>query len=176
MQSLPSVMNRTHLRPSAHRIMPQAVTERGFSMIELLLVLVMMAVILAIVVPSTSRGFRRTTARAAADEFLSAHMLARSLALRYGRVSQLHIEPSEARVRVEVDTGSTPGVATPVSVVRYIADGDVTLDSDRSVLCFDLRGLPTTRGPCEPADATVVFSLYGESDTIWISPLGEVRQ
>jgi prepilin-type N-terminal cleavage/methylation domain-containing protein len=157
-------------------MLQQAVSEYGYSLIELLIVLVMMAVILSIVVPATGREFRRTATRAAADEFLSAHMLARSLALRHGRVSEMHIEAAESRVRIEVDTGSTPGVATPVRVVRYIANGDLTLESDRSVLCFDLRGLPTTRGPCEPADATVIFSLPGDSDTIWISPLGEVRQ
>jgi prepilin-type N-terminal cleavage/methylation domain-containing protein len=161
------------IRRGVSRIVRGTVQNSGYSLVEIMVVLVMIAVIVAILTPQIGRTFRQTSTRVAADEFVSTHALARSLAQRYGRVAELHIDVVEGRLRVEVDTGAIPGVAPRVSVVRYMAEGKVNIASDRSVLCFDVRGLPATQGTCQPADATVVFSLPGEADTVRFSVLGE---
>lgn len=148
----------------------------GMTIIELVVVLLITAAMAAVAGPSISASFRRTATRVAADEFVTTHALARSVAARYGRIAELHINPSTHRVWVEVDTSAGGGVKDTVGVVKYLADGTVTIVSDRTILCFDARGLPSTRGSCEPADATLTFSRDGTADTVTITALGEVRR
>ena len=52
--------------------------------------------------------------------------------------------------------------------------GQVTMTSTRSLLCFDLRGLTTTRNTCESGDALVEFSMAGRTDTFQTTVLGKV--
>jgi type II secretion system protein H len=148
---------------------------RGFTVVELVIVLVLAGIAVAVVSPSLSRAFRRTGVRAAVDEFASTHSLARSAAVRYGRTSELHIDATNARFWVEVDTSSGgSGVMDTVGVVKYLDLNDVQLASDRALVCFDARGLPTTRDSCEAADAQLIFTSGSRVDTISITALGRV--
>ncbi|MGD2154150.1 MAG: GspH/FimT family pseudopilin [Gemmatimonadales bacterium] len=161
------------MRKSARRTVPHE-PGNGFTIIELIIVLILSGIIVAVASPTLSTAFRRTAGRAAVDEFVSTHTLARSAAVRYGRTAELHIDASNARFWVEVDTASAGGVKDTVGVVKYLDSMGVGVSSDRAVLCFDSRGLPTTRGSCEAADATLVFSSPGEADTVQITALGRV--
>ncbi|UCC81541.1 MAG: GspH/FimT family pseudopilin [Gemmatimonadota bacterium] len=147
---------------------------KGFTIVELIIVLVMAGVIMAVISPSLSRAFRRTGVRAAVDEFSSTHSLARSAAVRFGRMAELHIDVDASAFWVEVDTSSAGGVMDTVGVVKYQQGNDVTIKSTRALLCFDARGLPTTRGACEAPDAEIVFSSGSRVDTITITALGRI--
>jgi type II secretion system protein H len=147
---------------------------KGFTIVELIIVLVMAGVIMAVISPSLSRAFRRTGVRAAVDEFASTHSLARSAAVRYGRLAELHIDVAGSAFWVEVDTSSAGGVMDTVGVVKYQRGNDVTIESTRALLCFDARGLPTTRGACEAPDAQVIFASGSRVDTVTITALGRV--
>ncbi len=129
----------------------------------------------AVATPTLSTAFRRTGTRAAVDEFISTHNLARSAAVRHGRTAELHIDAN--RFWVEVDTGTVATMVDTVGVAKNLDDLDVTLTVsplDRDVLCFDARGLPTTRGACDPADATLTFTSGGKQREITITALGRV--
>ncbi len=102
-----------------------------------------------------------------------AHSLARSTALQYGRVAELHIDAAYARFWVEVDTNST-GVSDTVGPLHDLGGGQLTMTSNRSLLCFDARGMATARDACDPGDATITFSLQGRGDTVTITALGKV--
>jgi len=147
---------------------------RGFTLTELIVVLILAGVAMAIVSPSLGRAFRRTGVRAAVDEFASTHSLARAAAVRYGRVAELHIDAGNGRFWVEVDTSTAGGVKDTVGVVKYVSSHGVSVTSNRTILCFDGRGLPTTRGSCQAADATLVFSSGGRTDSVTVSALGRV--
>ncbi|UCC50000.1 MAG: GspH/FimT family pseudopilin [Gemmatimonadota bacterium] len=147
---------------------------KGFTLTELIVVLILAGVAMAIVSPSLGRAFRRTGVRAAVDEFASTHSLARAAAVRYGRLAELHIDAGNRRFWVEVDTSTTGGVKDTVGVVKYVGSHGVSVTSTRAILCFDGRGLPTTRGSCQAADATLVFSSGGRTDTVTVSALGRV--
>ena len=146
----------------------------GYTLAELMIVLVLAGLAMAIATPPLASTYQRTATRAARDKFVSTHSLTRSVALRYGRVAELHIDESNARFWVEVDTSSIGGMKARVGVTKDLNAAKVTIYSDRSILCFDVRGLPTTRGACEAADATIVFSVEGKADTVKITPLGKV--
>jgi len=148
--------------------------KNGFTVTELVIVLLLAGIVVAVATPTLSSAFRRTATQAAVDEFISTHTLARSVAVRYGRTAELHINSATERFWVEVDTSSAGGVSDTVGVVKDLTGMGVGVASDRTVVCFDSRGLPTTRGVCEAADATLIFTAPGRADTLQITALGRV--
>jgi prepilin-type N-terminal cleavage/methylation domain-containing protein len=147
---------------------------KGFTIAELVVVLILAGVAVAIVSPSIGKAFRRTGVRAAVDEFASTHSLARSAAVRYGRTAELHIDATNARFWVEVDTSSAGGVKDTVGVVKYVDANAVTITTATDLLCFDARGLPSTQNSCDQPDATIIFTSGSKIDTVTITALGRV--
>ncbi len=150
----------------------QNLKNKGFTLIEMLIVLTLMGVILAVSMPSMVTAYRQRATRGAVDRLAMAHGLARATAVRFGRVAELHIDAANARFWVEVDTSGT-GIKDTVGLMNDLA-GQVAMTSTRSLLCFDLRGLTTTRGACEAGDALVQFSFAGRTDTLQTTGLGKV--
>lgn len=149
----------------------------GMTLIEVVIVLVIVGLIAAISVQSVGPSFRRSATRASSDQFITAHRLARATAVRYGRLAELHIEASTGRLWVEVDT-SQAGVQDTIGT-RDLADGALSVSSNRTLLCFDARGLPTTRQTtqgetCEGPDARLIFTVGDRADTVDITALGKV--
>ena len=146
---------------------------KGYTIVEIVVVMTLAGAALAIATPSLPSAYRRTAVRSAVDEYMSTHSLARAAAVRYGRTAELHVD-SNGRFWVEVDTSSTGGVTDTVGVVKNLSDEGVALTDYRSIVCFDSRGVPTTRGACEPMDATMIFSSKSLVDTVTVTVLGRV--
>ena len=150
----------------------------GFSLLELLYVLMIMSVLVSMAWPNLDVRDRRKV-RMAADEYAAAHRLARSTGIQHGVMGELHLDTVNDRYWIEVDTSGT-GVTDTIGIVRdlTIPDG-VDLNSPRTLVCFDGRGLPdlnkNSRGDmCQPPDGFVVFSLRGVVDTLEVAALGKV--
>lgn len=152
--------------------MKKLVKRRGFTLLEVILTTTIITVVAAIGGPPLVHTFRQRVTQGAAQRFVGAHMLARSTAVRYGRVAELHIDPSGARFWVEVDTSRVGGLSDTVGYVHNI--DRITMTSTRSLICFDGRGLATTRGACESADITITFEMSGRADTVRTTALGKV--
>ena len=144
---------------------------RGFTLLELLTALSIMAVLGLISTPKILQQRQAAQRRAATNQFASAHRMARATAVRYGRRAEFHIDASARRFWVVVDTGQTSGVQDTVRMVS-LGDSQLTMSSDRTVLCFDARGLATTAGSCETANALVTFAEPGKTDTVQFTALG----
>ena len=144
----------------------------GFTLIEMLIVITVMGTLVAILLPSMATAFRQRATRGAVDRLAMTHALTRATAIRSGRVAELHIDAANTRFWVEVDTSGT-GIRDTVGLMTDLA-GQVTMTSTRSLLCFDSRGLTTTRNACEAGDAFVEFSLEGRTDTLQTTVLGKV--
>jgi prepilin-type N-terminal cleavage/methylation domain-containing protein len=145
----------------------------GFSMIELLVVVTIIGLLTVIAAPSFTDAMHKRETTAASDQFVMAHGLARSTALRYGRVSQLHIDPNNAKFWIDVDT-SGRGERGLVTYVKSVDGGDLTMQSNRSLLCFDPHGLASTVGACQSGDALLTFASADKVDTVRITTLGKV--
>ena len=128
---------------------------------------------MAIATPPIAKAFHNTATHSAADEFLTTHALAKSFAIRFGRTAELHIDASKGEFYVKVDTAGT-GNPVRVSLIKDMAKYKVTMASTRSVICFDARGLPTTRGVCEAADATLTFTSGDDTEELSITALGRI--
>ena len=148
---------------------------RGFTLLEVIIVLALLAVVAATGVPKLSAALRRRTTQTAVDQFATAHSLARATAVRYGRVAQLHIDPSTTRFWVDVDTSATgSGQRATVWYARNLAQTGLVMTSNRSLLCFDARGLPLVLGACESGDATIIFTALDRADTLRTAALGKI--
>jgi prepilin-type N-terminal cleavage/methylation domain-containing protein len=148
---------------------------RGFTLLEIIIVLCVLSIVAAMGAPKLSAALRRRTTQTAATRFATAHSLARATALRYGRVAQLHIDPATTRFWVDVDT-SANGVGQRATIwyVRTLAQPNLVMSSNRSLLCFDARGLPLVLGTCESGDATVIFTALDKADTVRTAALGKI--
>jgi prepilin-type N-terminal cleavage/methylation domain-containing protein len=147
----------------------------GFTLLEIIIVLALLAVIAAMGAPKLSAALRRRTTQTAADQFATAHSLARVTALRYGRVAQLHIDATTTRFWVDVDT-SANGVGQRATIwyERNLSQPGLVMSSNRSLLCFDARALPLVLGACESGDATVIFTATDRADTVKTAALGKI--
>jgi type IV fimbrial biogenesis protein FimT len=147
----------------------------GFTLLEVIIVMSLLAVVAGIGVPRLSAALRRRTTSTAADQFAAAHSLARATAVRYSRVAQLHVDTTAKRFWVDADTSANE--ISQRSIIWYVRDFSetgLTMSSTRSLLCFDARGMVSTAGSCEPGDATVIFSESDKADTVTITALGKV--
>ncbi len=157
-----------------HTFYPNLMQRTGFTLIEMLIVAIVFAAMVTMLSPSLVRELGAAKTRAAVNRFRSAHSLTRSTGIRYGRVAEFHIDAATARFWVEVDTSEAGGVTDTVGTIQDIGGGPFVMTSNRTLVCFDGRGLATTAGGCEAGDVTVVFSLAGRSDTVNVSSLGKV--
>jgi prepilin-type N-terminal cleavage/methylation domain-containing protein len=148
---------------------------RGFTLIEAVMVMGVISIVAAIGAPRISDALQRRTTASAADQFVLTHALARSTALRFGRIAQLHVDPVGQTFWVDVDTSANGvGQRAIIANIRYATDLGLKMSSTRALLCFDARGIASTSGTCEPGDAQVVFSDGVIADTVATTALGKV--
>jgi prepilin-type N-terminal cleavage/methylation domain-containing protein len=148
---------------------------RGGTLIETITVLAIMAIVASIGGPKLSSALQRRTTASAADQFALTHSLSRSIALRYGRTAQLHIDAPGKRFWIDVDTSANGiGQRATIAYVRDVSAPGLAMSSTRTLLCFDPRGIPSTAGSCEPGDARVIFSEGATADTVTTTVLGKV--
>lgn len=126
-------------------------------------------------IPQLSGVRSRLAVHRAADRFVAMHSLARSIAVRQGRVAELHIDAPAGVVWVQVDTTlHRTGTWETVGSVANLSEDGVAVASSRSLLCFDARGLATPIWSCPPGDAVLVFSRGGYADTLRTTVVGKV--
>jgi prepilin-type N-terminal cleavage/methylation domain-containing protein len=136
---------------------------RGYTILELLIVMMIGAVLLAIAVPRAQRQLDRMTVVTAAGDVRSTLHLARTLALA-----------GHAAVAVDVD--SVAGVlrirrGTDVLISRGIGNAHgVRVARTRDSLAYDAHGLG--RGA---ANLSIVVRKRTAAETIFVSRLGRVR-
>jgi len=145
----------------------------GFTLIETMMVLVVLGMIALIGTPKLSASLGHARARAAVNRFVAAHSLAKATAIRYGRRAELWIDAAGGTFWIRQDSTGLGGNVLRITPAATVGDG-VTLASNRAILCFNGRGLPTTAGACEAPDATVVISTADRADTLTITPLGKI--
>ena len=76
---------------------------------------------------------------------------------------------------MDVDTSANgSGQRAIIANVRDMSTAGLTMTSNRTLLCFDARGLPWTSGGCESGDAKILFSDGAQTDSIVTTVLGKV--
>ncbi len=149
-------------------------TETGFSLVEMLFVVLIMSVVLGMTLPNVGETWDEFAVRGAADQFISAHQKTRTAAVRYGAVAELHLNTSTGRFWVQVDTSvNRSGVMDTMGAVIDVSEFDVDLTSTGSLLCFDIRGLVANQAGCPMTGALEVgFSRNDATDTVSVTASG----
>lgn len=145
--------------------------DRGFSLIEVLTVMIMIGIIVAMGIPKFGTTMSRQNVRGARTLITTMHSKARNAAISRGRQTRLAIGNGNL---VILSRNPVTGVVDTVGrtaedvVSRYGVTFSVT-PSGRDTLTFDPRGMGS-----EASQTTIYVSKSGFSDTIMISPLGRI--
>jgi Tfp pilus assembly protein FimT len=134
-------------------------------MAEMVVVVFLVGIVLTVSTSAIMSVRRNSLVRGGVDSFVAKYSLARATAVRMGRMSLLRADPVKRRLWIEVNGAPVAGSDT------YL---EVNFTTNRTILCFDARGLATTGGTCQSPDATFVFIQGGRSDTLRTTLLGRV--
>jgi prepilin-type N-terminal cleavage/methylation domain-containing protein len=112
----------------------------GFTLVELLLVLLLMGLVLTLAAPKFVATIRYFTARSATSQVVADLALARTTAVREGRSTSLRILTAST-YRVVVDADGTAADRVVKSVVVEGAARGVALGAVGTRITFDSRGM-----------------------------------
>ncbi|NIN71641.1 MAG: prepilin-type N-terminal cleavage/methylation domain-containing protein [Gemmatimonadetes bacterium] len=149
----------------------------GFTLLEIVITLVMVAVVYAIAVPAIGRTRVSASVHNARHALISAISLTRATAIRFGRTALLRLDSDHSRLWVEADTTMAgTGEVVTLGHFNFAEQLNVDLSSNRSSLCFNGRGIGTTSSACAQRGAVIVLTLRGKAETVWVSPTGRVLE
>ena len=151
----------------------QTTSRGGFTLTELVFSMLLMGLLASVALPGLAVLLGNLEARSASRRFAMAHSLTRTTAIQHGGIAELRIDPASKEFWVQIDTNAAGPVADTVSFHGDFPTG-LTLTSNRSRVCFDARGLTTTRTGCQPGDLDVNFTLGGMSEQIRTTVLGKL--
>jgi prepilin-type N-terminal cleavage/methylation domain-containing protein len=146
----------------------------GFNLIELMITMLVLSILMSVATTSATALRHQAEVRGSANRYIAKHALARAVAVRMHRTSELRVDTAGRRIWIEVQQTTTTARDT-IGGVDYF-DSRLGFRSNRSTLCFDARGLAKSGGSCQTPDATVVFSLRGRADTVRTSAIGRVMR
>ena len=140
----------------------------GFTVAELVIVVVVMGVLMGIMAPRIGRALVQQSVRSARGGVVSMHATAKAAAVQRSTRTVLVLSGGSLVIRAPhpVIPGQVDTVGSPLNVpTRY----GVTLTTSRDSLMFDPRGIGIEAGP------TTVIVQKGEfADTVSISAAGRV--
>ena len=136
---------------------------KGFTLLELLVVMVVTGIVLAIAVPRARAGVDRAVVRSAATDVRATLGLARTLALAGHAVIVVDVESATGVLRIRRDSA--------VLMRRGVAGAHgVEVRATRDSLSYDPYGLG--RGA---ANLSVVIRKGGAAETVFVSRMGRIR-
>ncbi len=161
------------LAPGA-RVTAPAGRAAGFTLMEIIIALVLMAMVYAIAVPAIGRARVAAAVHNSRHVVVSSISLARATAMRFGRPTVLRLDATEDRLWIEADTSVSGGAVDTIGFYSFAGELATDLQSNRSSLCFNGRGIGTTGTACPQAGALIVVSLGSKADSVLVTALGRV--
>jgi type II secretion system protein H len=153
----------------------RACSQAGFSLLEVLITVMLLSLVYAIAIPSIGRTRVEASVHNSAQAIIGTLSLAKAAAVRFGRPSVLRLDSDRDRLWVEIDTTvAGSGATDTLGYFSFREELRVDLRANRAAVCFDGRGIGTTRGVCPEAGAVIIVSLAKKADTVFVSPLGRV--
>jgi prepilin-type N-terminal cleavage/methylation domain-containing protein len=139
---------------------------RGFSLIEMVTVILLIGVMAAFFFPKAARELERRSVSSARSAIATMHAKARATAIYRGQ--RVNLERS-GNVLLILSAHPVTGAVDTVEQRDLFGSYGVTVTSTRDVLVFDPRGLGT-----EGSATTIVVTRSGYSDSLQITPVGSI--
>lgn len=143
----------------------------GFSLIEMVIVVVVIGVLLTVSLPYFRSAGLKTDLRAGMDAIASLHATAKATAIHRGRIARLVLASSDASAYVVANSASGSGVDTVGLVENLGSRFGVSFSTSRDTLSFTPRGVGT-----ELSGTTIIVTKSSLSDTITISAAGRLTR
>lgn len=141
---------------------------RGYSVLELLVVFVILGVLALMAYPSVRRGLRGNSVRGARTTVVTLYAKARASAVHRNRPTALWFNGNSAYVTADMGGG----VLDTLGGVQDLHDQfGVSVSASDSVLWIDPRGLGMGSGT---STTTIALTRESEADTVEISGFGRV--
>jgi prepilin-type N-terminal cleavage/methylation domain-containing protein len=150
-----------------------AANRRGFTLVELMVVVVLMAALVALALPKSRTLFIRSSVRGARTTVFNAFQQAKVVAVSQARTATVNM-PGAGQVYITAAPrrNPCPGGGCTVDTIGLIRElttqYGVTVTPSQATYAYDSRGL----GPNTPV--TVELRRDPERDTVWISGFGRV--
>jgi len=141
---------------------------RGFTLIELVIVIVIMGAMAAFAFPRIGDGITRQSVRSARTMFIAVHARARATAIQRGAQTQMIVNNGTLEVR---SINPVSGAAQTVGRIEDLgARYGVTVQPTNLTLTFDPRGIGM-----ETSQTTVAITKSTFGASVVISPVGRIQ-
>jgi len=142
---------------------------RGFTMIEMLIVVVVVGIMFTVALPFIRTGLVKSSVSGAMSAIAALHAAARNAAILRGRTAVLVLDGANARVSVIVRRPGSSAVDTLGRVESLASRFSVTFATTRDSILFTPRGIGSAT-----TNTTVIVSRSGVADTLTISAAGRL--
>jgi prepilin-type N-terminal cleavage/methylation domain-containing protein len=153
----------------------------GFTLVELLLVIIIGAVLLSMAIPSFTRVSAGQNARNARDAVVWMGARARSRAIERGQVTLLGIDPANERAWIVFRRTTGSAVASDTLEATDFGNAQSvqlsTASNNKITLCYNARGYAfTCTGTSPGSNVDVTFTHAGRSAVARVKPLGQIER
>jgi prepilin-type N-terminal cleavage/methylation domain-containing protein len=139
---------------------------RGFTLIEILMVLVLVGIMLRVALPFFRTATNKSSVRGAMDAIASMHARAKGVAVQRGRIAGMIMDASSGKVYVVVRNTGATAWDTVGRVENMQSRFGVTFTTTQNAIAFSPRGIGA-----DVAATTIIISKSGFSDTL-VSSVG----
>jgi prepilin-type N-terminal cleavage/methylation domain-containing protein len=155
---------------------------RGFTLIEMLIVMIIFGALLTFAIPSFTQMSKGRSAQNARDALVWMGTRARARAIERGEVQLLKIDPANERVSIVWRRTSGGAAATDtLEAVNFATVHNATISTTANtviILCYSPRGFAfacsATNSPS--VDVNVDFSHGGKTARARVKPLGQIER
>ena len=145
----------------------------GFTLIEILLVIVLVGIMMTVAIPYLRTSSSKTNVRGAADTISRLYSTARATSIQRGKVAWLVLNHTANTVMVIAKRVNATGIDTIVKPENLNTRYSVTFTDSSDSLVFTPRGIGAN---LTPTTVIITSTTQGIVDTVVIYPTGKIKR